>query len=167
MVNEDGAVVRAATRADVAALADLWHEGWQDAHAAILPAELAHWRTRESFRERLAADLAATRVIGLAGAPLGFSITHGDELNQLFVARTARGSGIAATLVADAEAGLATRGVRVAWLACAIGNQRAARFYERCGWRRAGTMVSRLQVPTGPFDLEVWRYEKRLAPPGS
>jgi hypothetical protein len=50
------------------------------------------------------------------------------------------------------------------WLACAIGNERAARFYEKSGWRRIGTMVSRLDTANGPFDLGVWRYEKRLAP---
>lgn len=155
--------LRDAVRADLDALADLWHAGWQDAHAAILPAELARWRTRDSFRERLADALAQVRVAGPIGAPRGFCMTHDDELDQLFVARDARGGGIAAALVADAEARLARRGVAIAWLACATGNARAAHFYEKCGWRRAGTMVSRLDIPPGPFDLEVWRYEKRLA----
>jgi GNAT superfamily N-acetyltransferase len=89
---------------------------------------------------------------------------HEDELQQLFVARAERGGVVASALVADAEARLAERGVDVAWLACAIGNERAARFYEKCGWNRVGTMVTRLEIPPGPFDLEVWRYEKCLAP---
>jgi RimJ/RimL family protein N-acetyltransferase len=46
-------------------------------------------------------------------------------------------------------------GVQTAWLSCAIGNDRAARFYEKSGWRRAGTFVSRLD--TIKFDLEVWQ----------
>jgi len=158
------AVVRTAVPADVDALTDLWHAGWQDAHAAILPPELARWRTRHNFRERLACALAQVRVVGPIGAPSGFCMIHDDELYQLFVARDARGGVVAPTLVADAEARLAERGANVAWLACAIGNERAARFYEKCGWRRVGTMVSRLEIPPGPFDLEVWRYEKRLAP---
>jgi RimJ/RimL family protein N-acetyltransferase len=66
-------------------------------------------------------------------------------------------------LLADAEMRLNRNGVR-AWLACAIGNERATRFYEKYGWRRAGTFVSRLDTVNGPFDLEVWRYEKHLAP---
>jgi len=50
----------------------------------------------------------------------------------------------------------------VAWLACAIGNERAARFYEKCGWRRVGKMINPLDTPDGVLPLEVWRYEKRL-----
>lgn len=57
-------------------------------------------------------------------------------------------------------------GVVVAWLSCAIGNKRAARFYEKWGWRRTGTMISRPETSAGPFPLEVWRYEKRLVPTG-
>ncbi|MDZ5695843.1 GNAT family N-acetyltransferase [Chelativorans sp. M5D2P16] len=77
----------------------------------------------------------------------------------------ARGSGVAAALIADAEARLAGSGVETAWLACAIGNERAARFYEKSGWRLAGTVVNQAETSTGPFPLEVWRYEKRLARP--
>jgi GNAT superfamily N-acetyltransferase len=86
----------------------------------------------------------------------------GDELYQFYVAREARGSGVAAVLLADAEARLAERGVTTAWLACAIGNNRAARFYERCGWARARTQVNRLETPDGLFEFEVWRYEKAM-----
>jgi ribosomal protein S18 acetylase RimI-like enzyme len=87
----------------------------------------------------------------------------GDELYQLYVSAEARGTGVAAALIADAEARLAAHGVRTAWLACAIGNDRAARFYEKSGWRRAGTVVSELDTPAGIFRLDVWRYEKDLA----
>lgn len=48
------------------------------------------------------------------------------------------------------------------WLACAIGNDRAARFYEKNGWRRAGTIINEADTERGPFPLEVWRYEKPL-----
>jgi GNAT superfamily N-acetyltransferase len=89
----------------------------------------------------------------------------GDELNQLYVSAEARGAGVAAALIADAESRQAASGVETAWLACAIGNDRAGRFYEKSGWRRAGTFVSRLDTINGPFDLEVWRYEKHLAQP--
>ncbi len=60
---------------------------------------------------------------------------------------------------------LARGGVRTAWLACAIGNDRAARFYEKSGWRRAGTVVYQAEAPDGSLPLEVWRYEKHLSPP--
>jgi ribosomal protein S18 acetylase RimI-like enzyme len=93
---------------------------------------------------------------------VGFCIVKADELYQLYVSSQARGSGAAAALVADAEARLAQSGVQTAWLACAIGNERAARFYEKCGWKRAGTMISQLDTKEGIFPLEVWRYEKVL-----
>lgn len=103
------------------------------------------------------------RVALADGEPLGFCIVEGDELYQLFVAAQARGSGVAAALMDDAEAAMAAAGVGTAWLACAIGNDRAARFYEKRGWHKVGTMRSRLPVPGGVFELEVWRFEKRLA----
>ena len=87
----------------------------------------------------------------------------GDELDQLYVAAEARGAGAATALINDAEARLASNGVETAWLACAIGNERAARFYEKSGWRRTESFVSHLDTINGPFDLEVWRYEKRVA----
>jgi ribosomal protein S18 acetylase RimI-like enzyme len=158
--------VRAADGSEIEALAKLWYDAWQDAHAEILPAALARHRTVKSFRDRLRAALPKIRVVGPAGAPLGFCIVNGDELYQLVVAAEARGSGVAAALIADAEAQLVEKGIQIGWLACAIGNERAARFYEKCGWRRAGTIVSRLETPDGVIPLEVWRYEKVLIPGG-
>lgn len=72
---------------------------------------------------------------------------------------------MAGALLADAEQRLGALGAVTAWLACAIGNARAARFYEKHGWRRVGNMVSQLPTPDGHFPLEVWRYEKSLAAP--
>jgi ribosomal protein S18 acetylase RimI-like enzyme len=155
--------VRPANDAEIDQLAQLWYDGWQDAHAKILPAELARLRTLESFRARLAAALPTVRVIGPLGDPLGFCMLKDDELYQLYVGARARGSGVAAALVADAEARLAGRGVATAWLACAIGNDRAARFYEKCGWRRVGTMTNHAETSEGTFALETWRYEKILS----
>jgi GNAT superfamily N-acetyltransferase len=148
---------------EVDALARLWFDGWQDAHADLLPVELARHRTLVSFGERMRAHLQDTRVVGPVGAPLGFAMLQGDELYQLYVSARARGTGAAAALIADAERRIADGGATTAWLACAIGNERAARFYEKCGWRRAGVITSKLETPTGIFPLDVWRYEKTVA----
>jgi GNAT superfamily N-acetyltransferase len=153
--------VRPAEEREIDHLAKVWYDGWQDAHARILPAELTRIRTLESFRDRLEAALPDVRVVGPFPTPVGFCIVKGDELYQLYVSAPARGSGVAAALVADAEARLAEGGVEIAWLACAIGNERAARFYEKCGWRRAGTVAYEPDASNGA-SLEVWRYEKRL-----
>lgn len=143
-------------------VAQLWFEGWQDAHAEILPAELAKHRTLERFVQRLGAERDEVFVVGPRGAPLGFYVLHGDELNQLYVSGEARGKGVAKALLDDAESRLAQRGYSATWLACAIGNERAARFYEKHQWRRDGIITIRLPLPGGHFDLDVWRYSKAL-----
>lgn len=100
--------------------------------------------------------------VGEVGAPAGFYILNDAELYQFFMAAQARGQGVAQALLADAEQRARGAGVEMLWLACAIGNDRAARFYEKCGWHRAGLMISRLDTVEGPFELEVWRFEKCL-----
>ena len=143
-------------------IAKIWYDGWQDAHAEILPQELKDDRTLESFRERLDGLLRDTRVIGPVGQPYGFCTLKGDELYQLYLSADARGTGAAQLLMKEAEERLAASGVTTAWLACAIGNDRAARFYEKCGWKRAGVVNNPVQLASGPFDLDIWRYEKAL-----
>jgi ribosomal protein S18 acetylase RimI-like enzyme len=157
--------VRSAEEAELDHLAKIWYDGWRDAHAQIVPAELARVRTLESFRDRLQAALSTVRVAVLSGSAVGFCMLKGDELYQLYVSAPARGSGVAVALMADAEARLSASGVKTAWLACAIGNERAARFYEKRGWHRTGTVVIQLETLEGTFPLEVWRYEKSLTPP--
>lgn len=152
--------VRTAEAAEVEYLANLWYDGWQDAHKQILPAELARHRTLESFRLRLQTTLPNVRVAGPVGQPLGMCIVKDDELYQLYVSASARGTGVAAALLSDAEAHFRAKGVERAWLACAIGNERAAKFYEKNGWRRVGPRLIQLDTPEGLFPLEVWRYEK-------
>jgi ribosomal protein S18 acetylase RimI-like enzyme len=156
--------VRAAEEAEIDHLAKIWYEGWHDAHARILPPELTRLRTLESFRDRLQAALSKIRVVGPFAAPVGFCILKDNELYQLYVSAEARGSGVAAALMADAEARLAEDGFESAWLACAVGNERAARFYDKCGWRRVGVAVYQAEAWNGTVPLEVWRYEKDLRP---
>ena len=155
--------IRTAVEAEVQHLATIWHDGWHDAHRQIVPAELVSLRTVESFAERLQAALTDVRVAGPFGIAAGFYIIKDDELYQMYVAAQARGTGVAAALRADAEARRSQGGVERAWLACAIGNERAARFYEKCGWGRAGIVAVALDTSRGTFPLQVWRYEKMLS----
>jgi GNAT superfamily N-acetyltransferase len=154
--------IRNAHESEIDALAELWYDGWQDAHAAVVPAELKQLRSRESFTERMGKMLPNVRTVGPVGMPLGFYVNKADELYQLFVSAEARGKGVAAALIADSEARLREGGFETVWLACAIGNERAARFYEKSGWTRTGTFVSEIPIGDGIFPLEVWRYEKSL-----
>ena len=157
-------LVRNAEPSEVDRIARIWFESWRDAHEQLVPAELTRSRTLEDFRNRIAVGLPDVRVVGEIGEPVGFAMIKDDELYQLFVAASARGTGAAAALLADAEWLLAQNGVRTAWLSCAIGNDRAARFYEKHGWRKIGNMTSHLKTINGVMTLETWRYEKNLPP---
>jgi GNAT superfamily N-acetyltransferase len=150
--------------AEIDRLARLWHDVWHETHAPLVPAALVGLRTLAGFRDRLQAALPDVFLAGPSSAPAGFYVLKGDELCHLFVSQAARGSGLAAMMVADAEARLAARGVGTAWLVCMIGNHRAARFYQRCGWSLAGTVSHPAETSAGPFPLDHWRYEKALTP---
>jgi len=157
-----GVLIRPPDESEIEQLAKIWHDGWHEAHAHLMPPGLTSARNLANFAERLPPLFPDTRVAGSRGAPFGFCILKGDELYQLYVAAEARGKGMAAALVVDAEQRLAARGVATGWLACAIGNMRAARFYEKCGWRHVRNAVLDLKTPSAVFAVEVWRYEKRL-----
>ena len=155
--------IRRAEESELADLATLWYQGWQEAHKPILPPELARFRTLESFHLRLRSAEATLRTTGPIGRPQGLCLIKHDELSQLYVSAEARGTGVAAALLADGEARLSAAGVETAWLGCAVGNDRAARFYEKHGWRLIGKRVIPLETSEQPFPLEAWRYEKDLA----
>ena len=72
--------VRAATEGEIDRLAAIWHQGWHDAHARIVPPDLTRIRTLDSFRDRLRAALGDVPVAGPPGVPPGFSFLHCFEL---------------------------------------------------------------------------------------
>ena len=51
---------------------------------------------------------------------------------------------------------------RLAWLAYDVGNARATRFYQKCGWRKVGTETYAVETLKGSLPDEIWRYEKTL-----
>jgi ribosomal protein S18 acetylase RimI-like enzyme len=154
--------IRAASDADIPAVAQIWYDGWHDGHAAICPAELTALRTIESFLDRAKSHLSQAMVAVQGGEVIGFYMLQGAEVYQFYVASAGRGTGVAKQLMLDAEDQFRADGGDIAWLACSIGNDRAARFYEKTGWVRTGTVIEQLEVSTGTFPLEVWRYEKGL-----
>ena len=155
---------RPLTAADLPATARLWHDGWHDAHAAICPPQLTALRSLASFADRLSRRIGDSQVAVQGNDILGFFTLEGDELYQFYVAPSARGSGLAARLMTAAEGALRAKGIATAWLACTVGNARAARFYEKSGWSRTGTEAQAVETSAGPFTLDVWRYEKPLRP---
>lgn len=157
--------LRAVHPADLDSLAQLWFDGWHEAHAAHVPAELTAKRTIESFRTRLGATGDRLRVAGAIGAPLGFCAIQKNELYQLFIGTGARGTGLAAQLLADGEARLAAKGVTRAFLLCVPENLRAFHFYQRQGWENCGLSREAVETLEGPFAVDVLRFEKTLRAP--
>ena len=157
-----GLDLRPAAPGDAEAIAAVWHAGWADGHLGHVPAELAAHRTLDDFRRRVPPRLPDTTVAVAGDRVVGFVMLHADEVEQVYVAREARGGGAADALLARAEDAVARR-APVAWLAVAAGNARARRFYERNGWTDAGPFDYAAEVAGGTMAVPCRRYTKRVA----
>lgn len=154
---------RPATEADAPVVADIWHCGWRDGHEGHVSDELVSARTEASFRSRASQRVADTTVATIDGALAGFIMVVGDEVEQVYVARAHRGTGVAAALLARAEEIVAGGGHESAWLAVVAGNARARRFYERNGWTDRGLIDYPSVTAAGPIAIPAHRYEKRVS----
>ena len=155
--------IRPATDADMAAVADLWHEGWHDAHAGRVPDGLTAARTLAAFHERTPSRVDDTSVaVSDAGELLGFVMVVGDEVEQVFVSREARGTGLAPLLLAEAERQVAATGHVSAWLAVVTGNARARAFYEKQGWTDSGDLPYEVIAGGQRFVSPCRRYVKSV-----
>lgn len=155
--------VRRPEAEDLEPLGALWIAGWHEAHDDITSPELLRLRTDRSFHDRIASfDNDEIRCTGPVGAPTGLCIVVKDELHQLFTSPVARGTGAAQALIADAEARVAAAGHPKIWLDVAIGNNRARRFYEKCGWSFMGEQVVDLVSQEGPLPTRLWVFERAL-----
>jgi GNAT superfamily N-acetyltransferase len=155
--------LRAAVAADAPAIARIWHAGWADGHLGNVSEALVAIRTEESFHVRAANRVADTTVAVVANELAGFLMVSGDEIEQVFVTAAHRGTGVADSLMADAEERIRSAGHPVAWLAVVAGNARARRFYERRGWLDAGPFDYLAAGEGQPILVPAHRYEKALA----
>jgi GNAT superfamily N-acetyltransferase len=158
----DDDVVRPATDADATAVAEIWHEGWPDGHLGHVPPALVEVRSEESFHERAAARIADTTVAVAGGEVAGFVMVVDDEVEQVYVSRRHRGSGIAARLLTEGERQVRDSGHTCAWLAVVEGNVRARVFYERTGWVDDGPFVYTAHTEEGDMNVPCRRYIKRV-----
>lgn len=155
--------LRQAVPDDAPGIADVWHAAWGDGHHGLVPPELEAVRTRESFGPRAASRVPNTTVAVADGDVVGFVTIHDDEVEQVFVSATHRGSGLATHLLSDGEDRVSEAGHAEAWLAVVAGNGRARRFYERQDWSDAGPLDYQAETEAGPVPVPVRRYVKRLA----
>jgi GNAT superfamily N-acetyltransferase len=163
-VSADGSPVeiRPAQDDDAAAVAEIWLAGWHDAHDGLVPQELVDVRTPGSFHTRAAERVADTTVATVDGAVAGFVMLAGDELEQMYVSSAHRGTGIAQTLITDAERQLGERGHAKAWLAVVAGNARARAFYERAGWVDEGPFLYDARLGERTIHVPCHRYARDL-----
>lgn len=156
--------LRPAEASDASAVAAIWEAGWRDGHLGNVPEELVAARTPESFRQRAAERVADTSVAMVGGEVAGFVMVVDDEVEQVYVAGTHRGTGVAGALLAEAERRVARGGHEQAWLAVVAGNARARRFYERRGWADDGPFDHHAPGPDGLILVPAHRYTKDVTP---
>ena len=154
--------IRKPTRAELPALAQLWYDGWQVAHAAHVPASLTAIRTFESFALRLSAHFYDIRVVGELGVPLGFCLIKGPEIYQIFVSPAAQGAGAAAALITDGLDRIRANGHKAAKLDVNAENARAIAFYTKMGWHKKGVETIMLDTLTDPYPLPCLVMTKKL-----
>ena len=142
-------------------IATVWYSAWRDGHVGHVPDDLVRQRTPEEFIARVPARIPATSVIDDDMGVVGFVTVRDDELEELFVDRRGRATGVADALLGHGERVIAER-YDVAWLAVVAGNARARRFYERQGWSDTGAITYVAETITGPVDVATQRYEKRV-----
>ena len=155
--------LRPATPDDAPSVAEIWHAGWTEAHLGRVPESLVHARTAESFSRRAADRVGDTVVATRDDVVCGFAMTFHDEVDQVYVAPSGRGSGAATALLGEAERRFRDAGHASAWLAVVGGNARARAFYERQGWVDEGPFTHDAPGPEGPIPVTAHRYVKTLS----
>ena len=160
-------MIRPALAEDMATVADIWHRAWHVGHAGHVPEGLTAARTLEAFHARTPSRVADTLVAEVDGGVVGFTMVHGDEVEQVFVDPRAHGTGVAAPLLAAVEQQVAAAGHDVAWLAVVVGNARARAFYEKHGWRDAGDLPYEVTAGGTTYVSPCRRYEKAVSTVGT
>ncbi|MGB0798550.1 MAG: GNAT family N-acetyltransferase, partial [Planktomarina sp.] len=129
---------------DLETLAQIWTRGWHQTHADICPKALVELRTYASFLDRLSSFDGDSIVARQDNAIQGFSLIRANEVYQFFVDRPAQGRGVARELMNASLQRIQNANYTTAVLDCSIGNDMAARFYEKMGWNNTGTHMAEL-----------------------
>lgn len=170
-------VVREALIEDAAELGRMHVESWRWAYAGLLPAEVlaglsvaertARWREILASAERSVTFVATgPDVVGFASAGPARPDAGGPavgELYGIYLAEHVAGIGIGRMLQDEAQGWLRAQGFTEARLWVLRDNQRARRFYERCGWRTDG--AEKLERRPEGFLLDQVRYRRDLPDP--
>jgi GNAT superfamily N-acetyltransferase len=158
----DSPTIRRAAATDVDPIARIWRVGWIDGHAGHVPPELVQHRDAEQFAPRAQQRLDRTWVAESGDEVVGFLVIVDDEVEQIYVDASARGTATASLLLHTGETVIRKAGYEQAWLAVVAGNARARSFYARQGWRDAGAFSYLAETEGGPLPVPCQRYEVDL-----
>jgi GNAT superfamily N-acetyltransferase len=164
MRSDPDVVLRRGEASDAAAVAEIWRLGWRDGHLGLVPDELVAARTEEAFRVRAAERVGEMTVAVVDSAVAGFVLVVDDEVEQVYVAASHRGTGVADALMGEAERQVRANGHETAWLAVVAGNARARAFYERAGWKDDGAFDYSASAEDGSIAVPCRRYTKSVGP---
>jgi ribosomal protein S18 acetylase RimI-like enzyme len=162
-MSPDHVKLRPARTEDAPAVAEIWRLGWRDGHLGNVPDELVEVRTDESFHTRAAQRVDETAVADVGDTVAGFVMVSDDEVEQVYVAADHRGTAVAGALLTEAERMVAANGHARAWLAVAVGNDRARRFYEKQGWVDEGVFDHAAPTAAGTIPVPCHRYVKLVS----
>lgn len=104
--------IRPLNYADRGAILKMWHLGWHDAHAHLVPPAILEYRTPEYFALWLDQSADKFHVMADGDDLLGFVSIEGAEVVKLYVSAEAKGRGFARSLLGHAEKLLALGGGR-------------------------------------------------------
>lgn len=152
------ALVRTATRDDAGAISRVRVESWRVAYDGLIdPAVLADLDAAREAERRAARwdeNHADPRVVDLVaemhGGVVGWAVAGPSEVDELadhgqlfalYALPGHWGAGVGHALLTTIEERLRTAGFTQALLWVLEGNERAARFYERHGWREDGATL--------------------------
>ena len=153
--------IRKAKDTDIQQLAEVWNKSWHAGHGHLDPIA-AKFRDLPYFEARIGSGLARMIVAEEDGKIVGFSGWEGDGIGQVFIAPSHFGKDVAPRLLATVEAVLKAEGHGRIWLHCAVGNDRARRFYEKNGWYVARVFDDEIGTREGPRPMRAWHMEKDI-----
>lgn len=148
-----------------------FREAYADVHASTdLDAYCRTHYTKEKAVAEVTASDAVCRFGMLADQPSGYYIVRhrvsrlapaplSSELKQIYVLRSAYGSGLGQALYQDALEAIRSVGHRLVWLCVSDINDRAKSFYEKLGFERVAAgpalSVGKDQLPSSILTREL------------
>ena len=155
-MSESKILLREAVRADASHIARLHTQSWQAAYGHILPAayllekapaeHVAHW---ENYMAQPAEARGLVILAEHEGVPVGFvsaenvdDPSYGTLLDCLHVLATHQQCGVGKLMIDAARRWTKAQNQNLMHLYVLDANARAIAFYERNGWRFAGTQAS-------------------------